>query len=47
VLGGRSLRAVLRAANAAGALNCRGLGAQGALPDAAEVEAFLAAHPEA
>jgi sugar/nucleoside kinase (ribokinase family) len=47
VLRGRSLRAVLRAANAVGALNCRGLGAQGALPDAAAVEAFLAAHPEA
>lgn len=45
VLGGLPLAAVLRAANAAGALNCRGLGAQGALPTADEVEAFLAAHP--
>jgi sugar/nucleoside kinase (ribokinase family) len=33
---------VLRYANAAASLNCRGLGARGALPTAGEVEALLA-----
>ena len=32
---------VLRAANAAAAMNCRFPGAQGGLPDRAELEAFL------
>ncbi len=34
---------VLRAANAAAALSCRAIGAQGGLPNRAELEAFLAA----
>jgi sugar/nucleoside kinase (ribokinase family) len=34
---------VLRTANAAAALSCRALGAQGGLPDRPAVEAFLAA----
>jgi sulfofructose kinase len=39
LLQGWSPEAVVRAANAAAGLSCRGLGAQGALPDAAEVAA--------
>jgi sulfofructose kinase len=35
---------VLNYANAVAALNCRGLGAQGAIPGAGEVEDFLRAH---
>jgi sugar/nucleoside kinase (ribokinase family) len=35
----------LRIANAAAAMNCRALGAQGGLPGVAELEAFLAAAP--
>ena len=42
VLEGRGARGVLQAANAAGALNCRELGAQGALPTRPELEALLA-----
>jgi sugar/nucleoside kinase (ribokinase family) len=34
----------LRTANAAAALSCRAVGAQGGLPDRAALEAFLAAH---
>jgi sugar/nucleoside kinase (ribokinase family) len=43
LLQGLDVAALLRAANAAAALACTGRGAQGALPDAAQLEAFLAA----
>jgi sugar/nucleoside kinase (ribokinase family) len=43
LLEGLSVEAVLRAANAAAALSCRALGAQGGLPDREALEAFLAA----
>lgn len=42
LLEGLDAEGVLRAANAAAALNCRALGAQGGLPDRGELEAFLA-----
>jgi sulfofructose kinase len=42
LLEGLGAAALLRAANAAAAWACTGLGAQGALPDAAELRAFLA-----
>ena len=42
LLEGRDAEEVLRAANAAAALSCRGLGAQGGLPSRDEVEALLA-----
>ena len=41
LLAGWSAAEVLRAANAAAAMNCRFPGAQGGLPDRAELEAFL------
>ena len=41
LLEGLSVQAVLRAANAAAALSCRALGAQGGLPDREALEAFL------
>jgi sugar/nucleoside kinase (ribokinase family) len=43
LLEGLSVQAVLRAANAAAALSCRALGAQGGLPDREALEAFLEA----
>ena len=43
LLEGLSVPAVLRAANAAAALSCRALGAQGDLPDREALEAFLEA----
>lgn len=46
VLAGRDVDAVLRAANAAAALNCGAFGAQGGLPDAAAVERFLCTHEQ-
>jgi sugar/nucleoside kinase (ribokinase family) len=46
LLEGRSAAAVLRAANAAAAISCRGLGAQGRLPDREELASFLRAHRE-
>ena len=42
VLAGRGAGAALRLANAAAALNCRAIGAQGGLPDRAALEGFLA-----
>ncbi len=45
LLRGLDIAALLRIANAAAALACTGRGAQGALPDAARLEAFLAAAP--
>jgi ribokinase len=45
LLQGLDAAALLRAANAAAALACTGRGAQGALPDRAALEAFLAAAP--
>lgn len=45
-LGGCGAVEALRRASAVAALGCRGLGAQGSLPTAAEVEAFLAGSPE-
>lgn len=42
VLGGAGPERALRIANAAAAMNCRALGAQGGLPTPAELEAFLA-----
>jgi len=48
LLAGHGPARILRAANAASALNCRALGAQGGLPSVTELEGFLAAHaPEA
>ncbi len=47
LLEGGSAEAVLRAASAAAALNCRLPGAQEGLPDRAELEAFLGAQPAA
>jgi len=44
VLGGESAAAAGRAASAAGAMNCRELGARGHLPTTGELEAFLAEH---
>jgi sulfofructose kinase len=44
LLAGLDAAALLRAANAAAALACTGRGAQGALPDRARLEAFLAAY---
>jgi len=44
LLEGLEGEALLRAANAAAALSCRGLGAQGGLPTRAELEAFLREH---
>ena len=44
LLEGLSARAVLRVANAAAALSCLGLGAQGGLPSREALEAFLEAH---
>jgi sulfofructose kinase len=44
LLAGLDATALLRAANAAAALACTGRGAQGALPDRARLEAFLAAY---
>jgi sulfofructose kinase len=41
VLAGWGAESALRAANAAGAMNCRAAGAQGGLPTAAELGAFL------
>ncbi|MDX1649589.1 MAG: PfkB family carbohydrate kinase [Myxococcota bacterium] len=46
LLEGLDAAGVLRAANAAAALSCRAVGAQGALPTREELEAFLAASPE-
>jgi sugar/nucleoside kinase (ribokinase family) len=43
VLEGRGARAALRVANAAAAMNCRALGAQGGLPDRASLARFLEA----
>ncbi len=43
LLQGWGARAVLRTANAAAAMSCRALGAQGGLPSRTELEAFLAA----
>jgi sulfofructose kinase len=43
LLQGWGRQRVLRAANAAAALSCRAIGAQGGLPNRAELEAFLAA----
>jgi sugar/nucleoside kinase (ribokinase family) len=43
-LGGLRGEPLLRFANAAAALSCRGLGAQGGLPTRAELEAFLRRH---
>jgi sulfofructose kinase len=43
LLRGCDARETLRVANAAAAMNCRALGAQGGLPGVAELEAFLAA----
>jgi sulfofructose kinase len=45
VLEGLGPVAALRAANAAAAMSCRALGAQGGLPTRAELEAFLAGGP--
>jgi sugar/nucleoside kinase (ribokinase family) len=45
LLQGWGLRDVLRAANAAAALSCRGEGAQGALPDRASLERVLGGAP--
>lgn len=45
VLAGKSAVEVLEVANAAGALNCRALGAQAGLPAAAEVEALVRQRP--
>jgi sugar/nucleoside kinase (ribokinase family) len=42
LLQGLDVEALLRAANGAAALACRGLGAQGALPDATRLQSFLA-----
>ncbi len=42
VLAGRGARAALRLANAAAAMNCRALGAQGGLPGRGALERFLA-----
>jgi sugar/nucleoside kinase (ribokinase family) len=44
---GRSLPDALRWANAAAALSCRALDGRGAIPDRAELEAFLAEPREA
>jgi sulfofructose kinase len=44
LLAGLDAKALLRAANAAAALACTGRGAQGALPDRAQLEALLAAY---
>ena len=41
VLQGWDVAAVLEAANAAAAMSCRALGAQGGLPSRGELEAFL------
>jgi len=43
LLEGLGVEPILRAANAAAAISCRALGAQGALPTRAELEAFLRA----
>jgi sulfofructose kinase len=45
LLAGLGRTAVLRVANAAAAMSCRAVGAQGGLPDRASLEDFLAAHP--
>jgi sugar/nucleoside kinase (ribokinase family) len=42
LLDGRDARGLLRFANAAAALACRGFGAQGGLPSRSEIESFLA-----
>ncbi len=42
LLDGLDARALLRFANAAAALSCRGFGAQGGLPKRSEIESFLA-----
>ena len=47
LLEGAGAEAVLRAASAAAAMNCRSTGAQSGLPDRAELEAFLGADPAA
>ncbi|MDJ0849146.1 MAG: carbohydrate kinase family protein [Myxococcota bacterium] len=44
LLRGLGVRAVLRTANAAAALSCRALGAQGGLPDRETLTAFLESH---
>ncbi len=44
LLRGLGVREVLRTANAAAAMSCRALGAQGALPDRETLTAFLAGH---
>ena len=44
LLRGLGRTALLRTANAAAAMSCRAIGAQGGLPDRAALEAFLAAH---
>jgi sugar/nucleoside kinase (ribokinase family) len=44
LLQGLGPAALLRTANAAAAMSCRAVGAQGGLPDRAALEAFLAAH---
>jgi sulfofructose kinase len=44
LLQGLGARALLRTANAAAAMSCRAVGAQGGLPERAALEAFLAAH---
>lgn len=46
LLEGRAPREILRTANAAAAMNCRALGAQGGLPARGELRAFLEAQPE-
>jgi sugar/nucleoside kinase (ribokinase family) len=45
LLQGWEAERVLRASNAAAAMSCRALGAQGGLPDRSELEEFLAANP--
>lgn len=45
LLEGRAPAEILRVANAAAAMNCRALGAQGGLPTRAELESFLATAP--
>jgi sulfofructose kinase len=44
LLGGLDARAALRTANAAAAMSCRALGAQGGLPDREGLAAFLESH---
>jgi sugar/nucleoside kinase (ribokinase family) len=46
LLRGLGRTAALRTANAAAAMSCRAIGAQGGLPDRAALESFLAAHAD-